>query len=183
MMVVAGDRATEADTDSVTSEMGNLTSKQRQYLAIRVLTSTDAEAAREANVAPATVARWKGEPEFLVAYDAVFTDAVTTAIGHLRQTTALAALRITEALNAEREDGSPDWQTRLKASELVLKGSGTWTERLHVRADLQPSYQREEVHLTPEEKQAIRRALVGAADLDAEAITPGLREGEKDKAD
>ncbi len=112
----------------------SLTTSQWRFIAARLLTSTDKEAAEQIKISPVTVAGWKQEsPEFSAEYLASFTDGVNVAKSYTRKLLGKAAQRLGEALDAlDPDSGAPAWKYRLQAAEVLLKAHGLLRDKVDI---------------------------------------------------
>lgn len=117
-----------------------LTTLQLRFLAARLLSATDIEAAAQVKCAAQTVWNWKQEcPEFLAEYQAVFADGVDLAKTYSRRLLGKAAQRLDEALDATkvvsvgmRQVVEPDHRIRIDAAKLLFQAHGLLTERIDI---------------------------------------------------
>ncbi|MEK6276934.1 MAG: hypothetical protein AABM29_02840 [Actinomycetota bacterium] len=75
------------------------------------------EAAEECGVDVRTVRRWAERPEF--------QDLVRERREAKLESSPSARAVLESALNSTSRDGSPDWATRLRAAELLIRGGDT----------------------------------------------------------
>ncbi len=114
-----------------------LTGDQWRFIAARLLTKTDLDAAVQVGIAAGTVTNWKAEEdgEFKREYEAAFADGVHVAKSYTRKLLGKAAKALDDALDAK--DGRLiDHKSRLKAVELVFKTHGLLREKFEVTPDL-----------------------------------------------
>jgi hypothetical protein len=107
-----------------------LTAQQWRFLALRLVSKTDTEAARELGIAENTPANWKGnDPEFAREYEACFRDGVHVAQEIARRNLGRAADTLCSALGATTTSGQPNWRARLEAARLLLQTHGLLRDR------------------------------------------------------
>jgi len=107
-----------------------LTGLQWRFIANRLTTSTDQEAAEITGVAPATVSRWKsGSLEFAEQYETSFRDGVHVAMEIARQNLGKAANTLADALEA-KDGRNPDYQARIAAAKLLFQSHGLLKDKV-----------------------------------------------------
>jgi hypothetical protein len=77
--------------------------EQRKWVMARLLTTSDAEAARAVGVHPATVCRWPNKSALDAAVDALLTDTALQAINMLAEAAPEAAAAKVAALRSHRD--------------------------------------------------------------------------------
>lgn len=153
-----------------------LSAQQLLFLANRLVSKTDKDAAIATGVHPTRVADWKTEdPEFAAEYEAAFSDGIKLAQNITRQHLGIAATRLAEGLDATKTIGVrvegehtdkgapvyqdvtvPDHTARLKAVELMFKAHGLLLDRTEHSIDLS--------NMTDEELLLLER-LIGRTPL------------------
>jgi len=147
--------------------VAGLSLDQQRYLAARATTASDADAARLVGIHPITAMRWrKQSSEFARAYDEIGQIALDTALDTLRGALAEASATLVALLQATDYRGAADNSTRLAAAREILRVFGVAHDR---SASVQVNQLAISVDLSPEERQAIRRALVGLETVEGTA--------------
>ncbi len=109
-----------------------LTITQLRFLAERLTSESDTEAAKRVGIHETTPAKWKGNnPDFAARYAKVFEDGVDLAIQIMREHLAAAALTLAENLKATGENG-PDYAARNQAAKTLLQSHGLIRDRQDV---------------------------------------------------
>lgn len=135
-----------------------LTGNQWQFIARRLVSSTDKEAAEVVGLRPQTVSEWKRDcPEFVREYEAAFTDGVHVAQEITRQHLGRAAMVLAEGLDA-RQGRKPDYASRLASAKAVLQSHGLLRDRVEhtsnpdapVRIVVEYTDSERETHSAPE---------------------------------
>lgn len=110
-----------------------LTAQQWRFIAARLTSSSDKEAAEQVGVRPQQVYEWKYEsPEFRQAYEAAFADGVHVAMEMCRQALGEAAATLREGLTAMDARGRPDWSARMAAVKLLFQSHGLLREKREI---------------------------------------------------
>ncbi len=106
-----------------------LTAQQWQFIAARLLTSTDYEAAEQLGIDKNTPSRWKRDSEeFAQEYEASFRDGVDVAKKYTRKQLGKAADVLRQQLEA-KDKREPDNFARLKAVEILFKSHGILADK------------------------------------------------------
>lgn len=112
-----------------------LTINQQRFLAERLLTSTDEDAAQKCEMTADSVRRWKRDcAEFVEAYQKLGSDGIELALDILRQHLGKMSITLTEAVEA-MDGRKPDWQTRLAAIRIAFQSHGILRERRVIEGD------------------------------------------------
>ena len=126
-------------TDSL--EFAGLQPDQNQFLAHRLRSRSDREAAASAHIAIGRIEAWKQRDQaFMRAYRELGSDGVKLAQRITREDLGMAAIVLREGLTATRlivvskRDirEVPDWKSRHEAAELILKIHGVLTAKIDI---------------------------------------------------
>lgn len=107
---------------------GDLTEKQRSYLAMRGQCGSDAEAAEKCGIQDNRPSKWKKDsPTFAAAHMVLLSAPLAYAQARLRNLAPMLTQVLAEAL-------APDvgWKNRLKAVELAMRGTGMMSQTVNV---------------------------------------------------
>ena len=118
--MIAEDEALQIlEGEVLPDELDGLTWRQKQFLACRLLSDYDKEAAEKAGVALRTVQSWKLEDaEFREAYNALGSGGLELASRMIADLMGEAAAELRRLMSSDRDS------VRLKAAELVLTLGG-----------------------------------------------------------
>ena len=112
-----------------------LTASQWQFIARRLVSGTDVEAAEAIGVRRQTISEWKQIPEFLAEYEAAFKDGVHVALEITRQNLGKAAMVLTDGLEANKSDRA-DYQTRINSAKTIFQAHGLCKQTSELKADV-----------------------------------------------
>lgn len=170
------------------AEKYHLTPRMTEFLLVRGQCFTDREAAAQVKVSIQTVKDWKAnvykfrttllhDPDFASAYSELLSKRAEIAGDSLKQLIGKTTLRLNEMLDAttpiyyrgSKVDESPDYDTRFKGAQAVMRALGLWDRP--VVDDANSSYK-----VTMEAFQALlaaKQAQLQVREVPQEAVIEG----------